>query len=226
MASKTKYTFVDLENVHPDKLLIAANEKVFVFVGTGQKSIKKELVIPLQKLGGRAEYIAITGTGKNALDFHIAFYMGEIVAKDPDCELCIISNDTGYDPLIAHLKERYKIKAARKAGKAKAVKKTKAAATTTTKTTKKTNATISIIETNERMNKVILALKKSNTNKPRTVVTLINRIKNVSGLTNLNNNEAKQIIEELEVRGHIEIQDTGRIEFKLPKTLNPAHSYK
>ncbi len=245
MASKTKYTFVDLENVHPDKLPIAANEKVFVFVGTGQKSIKKELVIPLQKLGKRGEYIEITGTGKNALDFHIAFYMGEIAAKDPDCELCIISNDTGYDPLIAHIKDKYKIKASRKPGNAKAGKKAKATPSTiaTAKTTKKVakvkavkqpkttdnttatkttaavnqeNIKSNITETYETIKKVIAILEgvSPKANKPKTVTALKNRIKIMPGLAKLSNQEISYIIERLEVRDYLEIQDTGRIEYK------------
>ncbi len=171
MASNTKYTLVDYENWQPDKLPIAANETVLVFIGNSQPKIKTELAMKIQELGNRAGYIKITGTGKDALDFHIAFYLGEIVAKDPDCELCIISNDTGYDPLIAHIKDKYKINATRKAGNTKAVKKTKAAAaaTTTTKTTKKVAK--------------VKAVKKikvtANTTEPNKVTTKVNKAKTV-----------------------------------------------
>src|SRR5262249_48607087 len=50
--------------------------------------------------------IDIEGHGKNALDFHIAFYLGEYLARDRDTQCVILSKDTGFDPLIDHLKKR------------------------------------------------------------------------------------------------------------------------
>ena len=50
------------------------------------------------------EYIKISGNGPNALDFHIAYYIGQLAAVDPMAYFHIISKDTGYDPLIRHLK--------------------------------------------------------------------------------------------------------------------------
>ena len=41
----------------------------------------------------------------NALDFHIAFHVGQIAGTDPQGFFHIISKDKGYDPLLAHLKE-------------------------------------------------------------------------------------------------------------------------
>jgi hypothetical protein len=58
------------------------------------------------------EYVQISGSGPNALDFHIAFYIGQFAAQDPTACFHIVSNDTGFDPLIEHLKSR-KISAAR-----------------------------------------------------------------------------------------------------------------
>lgn len=60
----------------------------------------------LQKLGSRAQYIRITGSGRNALDFHVAFYIGEFAAKDPEAFFHVVSEDRGFEPLRAHLKER------------------------------------------------------------------------------------------------------------------------
>jgi len=40
------------------------------------------------------------------LDFHIAFYIGQLAERDPDAYFHIISKDTGFDPLIKHLKGR------------------------------------------------------------------------------------------------------------------------
>ena len=60
----------------------------------------------MQRLGDRGEYIKMSGSGPSALDFHIAFHMGRLGELQPDAFLHVISHDTGFDPLIAHLKER------------------------------------------------------------------------------------------------------------------------
>jgi hypothetical protein len=91
---KPNYVLVDYENVQPEAISALNKEhfKVIVFVGATQSKVTYEVAIAMQKLGDRAEYMKISGNGSNALDFHIAFYIGRI------------SKDTGFDPLIAHLK--------------------------------------------------------------------------------------------------------------------------
>lgn len=102
------YVLVDFENVQPSNLEILKQHpfKVLVFVGANQGKIPFDLAAAMQDLGDAARYIKITGTGKNALDFHIAYYIGEIAAKDSDVYFHIISRDTGFDTLIKHLKSR------------------------------------------------------------------------------------------------------------------------
>lgn len=60
----------------------------------------------MQKLGGNAKFIKISGNGKNALDFHIAYYIGELATQDPKGCFHIVSKDVGFDPLIKHLTAR------------------------------------------------------------------------------------------------------------------------
>ena len=48
----------------------------------------------------------MSGNGPNALDFHIAYYIGRLATSNTNCFFHIISKDTGFDPLIAHLKEQ------------------------------------------------------------------------------------------------------------------------
>ena len=80
--------------------------RVFVFVGANQTKLPFETAAALQKLGSRAEYVKISGNGSNALDFHIAYYIGAIAATDPTAYFHIVSKDTGFDPLIQHLKTK------------------------------------------------------------------------------------------------------------------------
>lgn len=103
---RTNFVLIDLENVRPESLAELDREhfKVLVFVGSNQTRIQRELVVAIQKMGDRARYVSISGSGKNALDFHIAFYIGQIAAREPDAYFHIISKDKGFDPLLEHLK--------------------------------------------------------------------------------------------------------------------------
>ena len=45
-----------------------------------------------------------SGKGKNALDFHLSFYLGYVAAKHPEANLMVVANDKGYDSMIGHAK--------------------------------------------------------------------------------------------------------------------------
>jgi hypothetical protein len=98
---------IDFESVQPASLAALAPEhfQVKVFVGATQSKLPFDLVTAMQQMGDRAEYIKIAGVGRNALDFHIAYYIGRISPKEPEAFFHIISKDTGFDPLIQHLKD-------------------------------------------------------------------------------------------------------------------------
>lgn len=104
----THYLFVDKENVEPSDLAVldAQHFRVVVFVGANQTKLTTDLVLALQQLGPRGEWIQITGQSKDALDFHIAFYMGRLAEQDRTASFHIISKDKGFDPLIQHLQQR------------------------------------------------------------------------------------------------------------------------
>lgn len=103
---KTNYVLIDYENVQPEAMAVLGQEhfKVIVFVGASQTKVTYEVASVLQKFGDRAEYIKISGNGSNALDFHIAYYIGQLASKDPEAYFHIVSKDTGFDPLIQYLK--------------------------------------------------------------------------------------------------------------------------
>ncbi len=102
------YVLIDYENVQPKNLDLLESHpfKVLVFVGQSQARIPFDLADSMQLLGKEARYVRISGNGQNALDFHIAYYIGELAASEPDAFFHIISKDKGFDPLINHLKER------------------------------------------------------------------------------------------------------------------------
>ncbi len=96
--------FVDLENVQKIELArVRVDTRVMVFFGATQKKLPEELVVQAQPLGARLKWIKISGQGPNALDFHIAFYLGQELTGSPTSECAILSRDTGFDPLVRHL---------------------------------------------------------------------------------------------------------------------------
>lgn len=152
---------IDFENVQPESLSLLENDcfKVVIFVGANQTKIPFEIAASLQRMGENAEYVKIAGSGKNALDFHIAFHIGQLSEKNPTAYFQIISKDQGFDPLIQYLKSK-KILSARlssideipmlKTNKAKLP--------------------------NDRVQLYIEKLKEPNVSRPRTSKTLFNSI--------------------------------------------------
>lgn len=104
----SNFILVDFENVQPNLLAVVEQAKfgVIVFVGASQTKVPFEIADALQQMGQSASYVKISGNGKNALDFHIAFWIGQLSARYPSAAFHIISKDNGFDPLIDHLKER------------------------------------------------------------------------------------------------------------------------
>lgn len=102
---RTNYVLIDYENVQPENLAALDHEffKVIVFVGANQAKVTLKAATALQKMGDRAKYIPISGNGRDALDFHIAYYIGRLSVEDPGAYFHIISKDQGFKPLIAHL---------------------------------------------------------------------------------------------------------------------------
>ena len=98
---------VDYENIGKlDLGAIPAGVRVPFFFGASQRSVPTEFLKAALKLGERFVPIDIEGQGKNALDFHIAFYLGEYLARSPETPCVILSKDKGFDPLIKHLVRR------------------------------------------------------------------------------------------------------------------------
>ena len=105
---RTNIVLIDSENVKPESIEKLKREHfhVVVFVGTNQKRLDFAIVNAVHSLGSNGSYVPISGNGPNALDFHIAYYIGKLSAANPDAYFHIISKDKGFDPLIKHLKEQ------------------------------------------------------------------------------------------------------------------------
>ena len=100
-----KMVYVDYENMGNIKKLLPIDGQYFFFIGNTQNSIPKSLVMATN--GIKVEWIAIEGSGKNALDFHIAYYLGKHTSE-PDAMHYILSKDKGYDPLVLSINKSAK----------------------------------------------------------------------------------------------------------------------
>lgn len=105
---RTNIVLIDSENVKPESVEKLKHEhfRVVVFVGTNQKRLDFAIVNAVHSLGSNGSYVQISGNGPDALDFHIAYYIGRFSVANPDAYFHIISKDKGFDPLIKHLKEQ------------------------------------------------------------------------------------------------------------------------
>ena len=103
----TNYVLIDYENVNGGNLdLLAGGSHTFevvIFLGALQTKIPVDLAIQINGLKA-ARYVKVSRRGKNALDFHIAYYVGRLSERDPKAHFHIVSQDKGFDPLIEHLR--------------------------------------------------------------------------------------------------------------------------
>lgn len=189
---RTNYVLIDYENVQPAALAALEREHfvVFVFVGANQTKVNFEVASVLQRMGERAQYIKIAGNGSNALDFHIAFYIGQLAAQTPDAYFHIVSKDTGFDPLIQHLKAK-KIHACRSKDVAD-IPLVKAA---------------SAKAPEDRITVIVSDLQRRGASRPRTAKTLASTISALFQ-KQLPEQEVAYLLAELQKRGAIAINGT------------------
>ena len=196
---RTNYVLIDYESVQSEDVSALKQDhfRVIVFVGARQTKIPFETAAELQQMGSNAEYVKISGTGPNALDFHIAFYIGQFAEKDPEAYFHIVSKDAGFDPLLNHLKTR-KIRALRvktvrdipllKAGNARS--------------------------TADRIAVIVDDLHKRGAAKPRTVTTLTSTI-GALFLKQLSPDEIGALLTALQARGYVSVVG-NKVSYSLP----------
>jgi len=193
------FVLIDFENVQPDIVgrLSGNRRKIKIFLGSNQSKIPIETARALQLYGTDAEYIQIDGSGKNALDFHIAYYMGRLAAENPGASFHVVSKDTGFDPLITHLKAQ-KISCLR----------SMSLAHVPLAGTREHEPVADMVQA------VIDHLVRLKAAKPRTVRTLRSNIRARFPGQN-RDEELDRLIEQLMERGAIHVVE-GKVQYKLP----------
>ena len=198
---RTNYVLIDYENVQPEVLqgLDEEHFRVLLFVGATQTKLSFEIVSAMQALGTRGQYIKISGNGSNALDFHIAFYIGHLASQDTLAYFHIISKDTGFDPLIQHLKSR-KIAVVR----SKAIEDIPLLKAANSKSMP------------EKVDVVVANLRQRGASKPRTFKTLSSTLSSLFQ-KQLSDDELGALLSELEARNIIVVSE-NKVSYSLPES--------
>ena len=198
----TNYILIDFENVQPKNLELLKKHPfiILVFVGENQVRIPFEMANTLQGLGKEATYIKISGNGSNSLDFHIAFYIGQLSAQDSEGYFHIVSKDTGFDPLVKHLRNK-KIKVNRVSDLAEIP------------ILRLSNTT----DNDEKICAIVKNLVGRGQSRPRKIKTLSNTINSLFA-KKLEENELMTVINNLKAKNYITVNQEN-ISYNLPKNL-------
>ncbi|MDP2785102.1 MAG: PIN domain-containing protein [Sulfurimicrobium sp.] len=216
---KTNYVLIDYENVHVRSLTLLKGEhfRVRVFLGPKNSKLPVELVLAMQEFGDYAEYVVLETPGSNALDFHIAYYLGVFATEDPAGFFHIISKDTGYDTLIRHLKTR-NILSARSASieEMPCFNETTADTTNSNTPTKKCKSKpfVRSVSVDDLIKIAVDDLIKRKASKPRTSKTLRNTIHAKCG-KELPATDINAIYETLVKRGYVKVNG-AKVTYALP----------
>ncbi len=204
---RTNYVLIDFENVQPENVAILDQEwiKVLMFVGKTQTKLPFELVKTFQKMGERAHYVEMGGIGKNALDFHIAYYIGKLASENKEAYFHIVSKDQGFDPLVEHLKSEEQLSVDRieslepisELAKKKVLSQPPA----------------------DRVDYVKNFLMRPNATRPRSRKTLLNHVTAAFGKT-VTDEEAQEVVKGLFAHGWVRENGT-RIEYSDEEAAKP-----
>jgi hypothetical protein len=108
------HILVDYENVQPSAadigLVRGDDVRLTIFRGPGQMKYSADVAEAWQPLGANLGFIRCAKAGRNAVDMHIAFNLGELVAANkgngdqPRARFVIVSKDTDFDPLLMYIR--------------------------------------------------------------------------------------------------------------------------
>ena len=200
IAPPLNHVFVDFENVQQIDVSVIGTKSVnfTLLLGAKQTKIDAGLVEKLLAHAASVQLVRLASSGKNALDFTLAYYVGRTVSADPAAHIHIVSKDTGFNPLVEHLRSRH-IHAHRH----------DSFATLTFSGTVKAATLASKAEPagqEEPLNRVREQLRKNVANRPKKKKTLLSHLKSHlgKGATDAN---AAAMLKELQEAGDLHIGD-------------------
>lgn len=195
------HVFVDFENVHEIDLSVIGNKIVTFTLLLGAKHSKLDvlLVEKMMEHASSVQLLRLASSGKNALDFALAFYLGKAATTDPTGFFHIVSKDKGFDPMVEHLRSRHIN-----------VRRYDNFSTLTFSAPAKSNG----VPTDDLFSRVIEHLRKNKTNRPKQKKTLMRHLLGLAG-NSATEAAALDLIEKLQKAGHIDIGDKEAVAYRL-----------
>lgn len=214
---RTNYVLIDYENVQVKSLELLQEEhfRVRIFLGPNNTKLPVDLVLAMQRFGSRAEYVQLETPGLNALDFHLAFYMGQLTVEDPQVFYHVISRDKGFDPLIRHLKGKGILASRSESIEAMPCFNAPAAVPAPAKLESvRLVAPGGKVIADSTISLVVADLVARKASRPRTIKTLLNTIHSKVGKTT-DIAEVEGIYKALRQRGYVK-EAGGKVSYALP----------
>lgn len=207
------HVFIDLENMKSIDPAVLGIERwvIHLFLGPHDKKLEVEVVEAILANSQGVRLIRSPKNGKNALDFILAYHLGQATMVEPNAYFHILSKDSGFDSLIDFLRSK-KIEIRRHADWG-----TLHAATTVKPTIPKSPAPPAT-STQKSLGpdavKVVAYLKKNPSNRPKKNTTLVNQAKSYMG-KDATEAMAEAVVEELRHDKLIAIDEKGGLTYLL-----------
>lgn len=195
------HVFVDFENIHQVDLAVIGSKAVCftLLLGARQTKLDAVLVEKLMERAASAQLVRLTSSGRNALDFALAYYVGRAVMADPTGYFHIVSKDTGYDPLVEHLRSRH-IHVRRHDD---------FTTLTFSGPTKPPSA-----PPEDLLTRVLDHLRKNTSNRPKRRKTLVSHLLALAGKT-ATEADVMKLIESLRKAGHLSLGDKDAVTYNV-----------
>ncbi len=204
----TNHVLVDVENMKTiDVSLLGQKHLVFhLFFGPDNKKLDIVVVEALLNHAHSVRMIRSPKSGKNALDFVLAYHLGQAALAEPKAHFHIISKDGGFDSLIELLKSK-QIKAKRHADW------NSLHLTLLPKGAPPPAATASK-SLSPGADKVLQHLKKTVSNRPKKKATLVRQAKSYMG-KDASDSMAEKLVEELHRSGYLSLDAKGGVTYTI-----------
>jgi hypothetical protein len=215
----TSYVLVDFENVCDidANILNHKDVRLVLLVGATRKTLDLDFVEKLLPHAASVRLVRLASSGKNALDFALAYYLGCATTTDPAAAFHIISKDKGYDPLVEHLQSKHvRVRRHEDCDSfcAGLQPKTHTNAPTAPAPTPKPAPKPGPPAVESMSNLVLAHLRKSSASRPRSRKTLVSYV-----VTHLGNGTsqgyAESVVEHLSQSGYVAVDPTGTLTYWL-----------
>jgi hypothetical protein len=190
---------IDYENIQNLDLTPLLDQDVLikVFCGENQKYTGKFFDSAMEFGKEKMDRIEISGSGKNAADFHIAYFIGKLSKELIEPHFHIISKDTGFKPLVDYLTQKDKV-ACQQESKIAVVAQSKK---------------IAPKQARDNYQRVVENLAKTpEKKKPKTMEKLRHHVNSLTG-KKIGEEEIEKIVERLKVDKKISVDENGKISY-------------